>query len=355
MAVTNYFTIEGEMVGEFRGNTAETVETQVYLRDYLGSTVETRNADPSTDSRYQYLPYGGSLFSSGSGSTPRYLWDGTWGYRTTGLGNASHYVRARHYEGAVATWTSLNPAWPSENAYGYVDGMPLSSVAPEGLRQQPPQAPPATKPPAAPPKLDTKPKSFPQTIPGNGRPSRMRGGGKLAGHAGGHIIIELGIEAAVDLAEYIASGGTKRGPFTSKGECIADDIFGGEIYHEAQIGNFPYLKHGAKPKFPGDCTDAQFVYLYNSVVRDCKQYAGRSCGTYDLRTHTIQCSSTDCKFLRTGRRRFDNCLKSRQKLEDKCFPRKKYSYKDRKGHLDQIRDVTFNRLVCEYCYLLHCP
>lgn len=135
MAVTNYFTIEGEMVGEFRGNTAETVETQVYLRDYLGSTAETRNADPSTDSRYQYLPYGGWLFSSGSGSTPRYLWDGTWGYRTTDLANVSHYVRARHYDAKSGIWTSLDPVWPVEPAYLYAAETPAKMIDPTGLEK----------------------------------------------------------------------------------------------------------------------------------------------------------------------------------------------------------------------------
>jgi hypothetical protein len=42
-------------------------------------------------------------------------------------------VRARHYASQQGQWTSVDPLWPEERAYGYAAGSPTGATDPSGL------------------------------------------------------------------------------------------------------------------------------------------------------------------------------------------------------------------------------
>ena len=44
----------------------------------------------------------------------------------------SHYVRARHYSNVTGGWSTVDPLWPDESAYGYVSGRPTRWIDPTG-------------------------------------------------------------------------------------------------------------------------------------------------------------------------------------------------------------------------------
>lgn len=60
-------------------------------------------------------------------------WIGALGYQPTSLSEASHYVVARHYASARGSWTSVDPTWPFEAAYAYVEGRFVTMVDPTGF------------------------------------------------------------------------------------------------------------------------------------------------------------------------------------------------------------------------------
>jgi RHS repeat-associated protein len=78
------------------------------------------------------LPYGNTLWEDGTGD--RFRWVGAWGYRAISLLSSSHYIRARHYSNKTATWTTTDPLWPDESAYGYAINSPIDFVDPHGLQ-----------------------------------------------------------------------------------------------------------------------------------------------------------------------------------------------------------------------------
>ena len=121
-----YYTVDGQMIGY---KTA--AGRKDFLTDALGSVtaeVDQTGATKTFDGRYK--PYGGDLSSTGTRGS--YGWVGTWGYRGTGLSSSSHYVRARHYSKTSGKWPTIDPLWPSEDAYIYVDGMVLRAIDPSG-------------------------------------------------------------------------------------------------------------------------------------------------------------------------------------------------------------------------------
>ena len=131
MPVTNYYTVDGQMIGY---KTA--AGRKDFLTDALGSVtaeVDQTGASKTFDGRYK--PYGGDLSSTGARGS--YGWVGTWGYRETGLSSSSHYVRARHYSKTSGNWTTADPLWPSEAGYGYVKAGTSISIDPSGLQSLP--------------------------------------------------------------------------------------------------------------------------------------------------------------------------------------------------------------------------
>ena len=127
MAVTNYITIDGMLMGEMTNGVMRN-----YGTDALGSVVETV-LNGVEENTYQYKPYGGLLAKTGVAADPLYLWNGENGYRQTGLPSSEYYVRARHYDVSSAKWTTKDPEWPSEQPYTYAGDSPVLEADPTGL------------------------------------------------------------------------------------------------------------------------------------------------------------------------------------------------------------------------------
>src|SRR5580700_10284478 len=130
MAVTNYYTANGRLLGEKVGTGARTD----YLTDALGNVTATVSQTPAVINTYRYKPYGGQLAKTGTGSDPAFTWVGNQGYRQTANKYADVYIQARHYGTVQGTWTSVDALWPEEMPYVYVGGRPVVLVDPTGLQ-----------------------------------------------------------------------------------------------------------------------------------------------------------------------------------------------------------------------------
>ncbi|MBW7927084.1 MAG: hypothetical protein H3C58_03130 [Fimbriimonadaceae bacterium] len=127
MPVTNYHTLNGELLGETGPG-----GRRFYGKDALGSVVATYDQDGTLENTYRYKPYGGLLSKTGSAPDPSFMWTGSTGSRTTGASYAEQYNRARHYGSRQAGWTSVDPLWPDELAYAYSRLNPMTNADPSG-------------------------------------------------------------------------------------------------------------------------------------------------------------------------------------------------------------------------------
>lgn len=132
MPVTNYYTVDGEIIGE-KTSGGSRID---YLTDALGSVTATVNQSAQVVNTYRYKPYGKQLSKSGVGADPKFQWVGTQGYRQTGRSYSDVYVRARHYDTSTARWTTKDPigmdAGYSED-YIYCLQNPLNRIDASGL------------------------------------------------------------------------------------------------------------------------------------------------------------------------------------------------------------------------------
>ena len=128
MAVTNYYTIGDEVVGE----RAVGGSRKNYVPDALGSVTGTLLGG-SIQNTYAYTPYGAQLSSTGVGSDPMLLWVGVLGYAATGRAYSGTYMRARYYSYESSRWTSQDPMWPLESPFSYARENPASVADPIGL------------------------------------------------------------------------------------------------------------------------------------------------------------------------------------------------------------------------------
>jgi RHS repeat-associated protein len=120
-----FYTMNGQMMAYDSGGV-----TKDFLTDHLGSiTAEIDQTQTRTyDTRYS--AYGRNIWSTGSNCG--FGWVGSYGYRETGLFKISHYVRARHYSAVAGSWTTVDPLWPNESAYGYADAWATRMIDPAG-------------------------------------------------------------------------------------------------------------------------------------------------------------------------------------------------------------------------------
>ncbi|MBZ0212479.1 MAG: hypothetical protein K8H99_01655 [Nitrospirae bacterium] len=81
MPVTNYHTLNGELLGETGPG-----GRRFYGKDALGSVVATCDQNGTLENTYRYEPYEGLLSKTGSARDPRFMWTGSTGSRTTGNG-----------------------------------------------------------------------------------------------------------------------------------------------------------------------------------------------------------------------------------------------------------------------------
>ena len=124
---TNYLMVNGMKIGHVKDGVRAD-----YLTDALGSVTATKNQSQHIVNTYRYKPYGGLLAKTGTGDDPRYLWTGNTGSRVTHTRNVNQYNVHRHYANGPASWTSVDPLWPQERAYGYVRGKPTSYIDSNG-------------------------------------------------------------------------------------------------------------------------------------------------------------------------------------------------------------------------------
>src|SRR5580700_2929376 len=94
MPVTNYHTVDGEIIGE---TTAGSPRVD-YLTDALGSVTATVNQSAQVVNTYRYKPFGAQLAKTGTGSDPAFGWVGEYGYRPTTNKFSDFYVVFRHYD-----------------------------------------------------------------------------------------------------------------------------------------------------------------------------------------------------------------------------------------------------------------
>ncbi len=126
---TTYTTFAGALVHESRGGTE-----RFYSPDPLGSTSALLDASGAVTDAVSYWPYGEAR--SRTGTTPtKFLFVGTLGYFADALTRL--YVRARHYLATTVRWMTVDPLWPDQVAYLYVEGRPLTFVDPTGTHSIP--------------------------------------------------------------------------------------------------------------------------------------------------------------------------------------------------------------------------
>ena len=132
LAITNYHSIGGEMIGE-----TTTGSPRVdYLTDALGSVTATVNQSAQVVNTYRYNPFGSLLAKSGTGPDPAFGWIGGQGYRPTGNKFSDFYVRRRHPDSTAGRWPTQDPIGlhgGDLNYYKYAGNCPVTSVDPSGL------------------------------------------------------------------------------------------------------------------------------------------------------------------------------------------------------------------------------
>jgi hypothetical protein len=131
MPVKNYVSRNGQVEYEYD----DLGDILTYGRDALGNVVAGYDGAGSAVFTADYKPYGEFAAITGNVAGRRFMWVGSWGYRFTSGVPVSHYVRARHLSMRMGMWTSVDPLWPSEPAFGYVGGCVIAKVDFSGLRK----------------------------------------------------------------------------------------------------------------------------------------------------------------------------------------------------------------------------
>jgi len=124
MPVTNYYTVNGEIIGE-QTTGQERID---YLTDPLGNVTATIDQNAKVLNRYTYKPFGEVLSKEGTAPDPKFLWVGAHGYRQTGKKYADVYIRKRTYDTSGGRWTSRDPLWPRQPAYNYGKSNPVVMI-----------------------------------------------------------------------------------------------------------------------------------------------------------------------------------------------------------------------------------
>jgi RHS repeat-associated protein len=111
-----YTVANGEIIAEKRNGVRRT-----YVPDPLGSTVALLDNNQQKTDTFSYWPYGEVKTRTGNTPTP-FQYVGTLGYYRDSTGRT--YVRARHYQQRYGRWMAVDPEWPDEKPYAYVDDNP---------------------------------------------------------------------------------------------------------------------------------------------------------------------------------------------------------------------------------------
>jgi RHS repeat-associated protein len=111
-----YRTVNGRILGHNKAGVASE-----YLLDPLGSVIGTSTSAGVVSNRTTYWPYG-EVRTGGVSSVTPFGFCGAWGYYTDSSGSLN--VRARYYRPSLTRWQTVDPLWPMERAYGYVQCSP---------------------------------------------------------------------------------------------------------------------------------------------------------------------------------------------------------------------------------------
>lgn len=125
MPVTNYYTVNSEIIGE-KTTGGSRLD---YLTDALGSVTATMDQSANLVNTYRYKPYGAQLSKTGVGTDPAFQFVGSRGYKQTGKKYSDIYVRKRHYSSDIGAWTSrvdLAAVLAGEPYYGYGSANPIT-------------------------------------------------------------------------------------------------------------------------------------------------------------------------------------------------------------------------------------
>jgi len=117
-------TILGQIVHEVRSG----VES-FYVPDPLGNTAALVNTSGAVTDSWTYWPYGEVQNHTGSSTTP-FTFIGTLGYFADVASRL--YVRARHLRADITRWMTVDPMWPDNSGFSYVDGGPVAFADPSG-------------------------------------------------------------------------------------------------------------------------------------------------------------------------------------------------------------------------------
>jgi RHS repeat-associated protein len=102
-----------------------------YVPDPQGNTIALVDENGAITDEWEYSVYGEVESHTGSSETP-FTWNGAHGYYTDPTGLT--YVRARYYNAPNGQWQTMDPLWPSAEAYIYARNSPVVVVDPSGLR-----------------------------------------------------------------------------------------------------------------------------------------------------------------------------------------------------------------------------
>ena len=130
MPTTYYYTVNDEIIGEHTIGSSRLD----YLPDALGSVVATIDQTLTVKSTARYKPYGADLTTTGT--QPKYGHTGVSGSRRTSLQHSDKYNRARRLGSLEGRWTTVDPIWPYDQGYAYVDGCPTTLTDPAGLQRR---------------------------------------------------------------------------------------------------------------------------------------------------------------------------------------------------------------------------
>jgi len=102
MAVTNYYSVDSDILGE-----KTTASSRIdYLTDALGSVTATLNQSAQVVNTYRYKPYGAQLAKTGTAADPAFTWVGAQGYRQTGRKYSEIYIQSGYYSVIIGMWTT---------------------------------------------------------------------------------------------------------------------------------------------------------------------------------------------------------------------------------------------------------
>ncbi|MBX3096224.1 MAG: hypothetical protein KF812_05125, partial [Fimbriimonadaceae bacterium] len=94
------------------------------------SVIKTTDASGNVTSTTKYWPFGEVRTSTGTNPSP-WGFVGTLGYFKDTLTRL--YVRARTYRADLSRWVTVDPLWPFQPAFIYVEALPTVYMDPSGL------------------------------------------------------------------------------------------------------------------------------------------------------------------------------------------------------------------------------